>query len=190
MRGNSRIRRLASHLPVIRILLNPPSPPSSGPDSPSDIPISSNCNRKGTGMSIGSVASPPYLSVPPNQTGPSMNVGCFLQVPQRPDMLPEDIRLFSPPPRRCSNVSAYSEEYSTTGSIISDSNLLSPAIYPNSTRSNSFASASYSDDNETPPNEYLNVTFLRPRSTQVTKGQTELEICDRTIHACRNMPGY
>lgn len=86
----------------------------------------------------------------------------YLKVPQRSDMMPEDARLFSPPPRRCSNFSAYSEN-----STISDSNLLSPAMYSNSTRSNSFASASYSysDDNETPPNEFLSV--LRPHSTQV-----------------------
>lgn len=171
VRRNSRMRKLASHLSVIRILLNPPSPPSSEPDSP-DIPISPNCNRRNTGISLCSVTSPPYLDAPPNHLSTtanayhqgSSNSGCFLQVPQRLDMMPEDQRIFSPPPRRCSNSSAYSEH-----STISDSNLLSPAMYSNSTRSNSFASASYSysDDNETPPNEFLNVPFMRPHSTQV-----------------------
>ncbi|KAI6206590.1 Non-specific serine/threonine protein kinase [Aphelenchoides besseyi] len=121
MNRNSRMRRLASHLSVIKILLNPPSPPDSEPDSP-EIAISPNCNKPAG-----------FLTVP--------------RIDPQQDDFP--LRQCSPPPRRCSNSSAYSEQ-STISSI---SNQLSPAVYE--TRSNSFASED---------NEFLSV--LRSQSTQ------------------------
>ncbi|KAI6227537.1 Non-specific serine/threonine protein kinase [Aphelenchoides fujianensis] len=172
---NSRMRRLASHLSVIRILLNPPSPPSSEPDSP-DLPISPHRNRRRSEEPADGensrAHSPPTFTLAACSGGDGggkqagLSANCFLQVP-RCDPMPEDIpRLCSPPPRRCSNSSAYSEQ-STTSSMTSYPNMLSPAMYANSTRSNSFASYS-EDDNETPPNELLGAGLLRPHSTQST----------------------
>ncbi|CAD5212954.1 unnamed protein product [Bursaphelenchus okinawaensis] len=159
------MRRLASHLSAIRIFLNPPSPPSSDCDSP-EIAISPNCNQL-------SFKPPPAIvnSTPtPEPTGlnPWMRTASpshFLQVP-RDDFAAEDVpRLLSPPPRRASNISAYSACSEASSSTIT-TNMLSPGLASATSRSYSFASYA-SDDNETPPNE-LQVPGLRPFSTQST----------------------
>lgn len=144
-----RIRRLAEHLSVIRISLDPPSPP----------PFES-CLQSPT----------PTSEIPPgwkhfeHQNIESANL---LQIPKT-ETMPDDMPRSSPPPRRCSYASTYSENSSISLNA-SYQNLLSPSGYftrRSQSRSTNSSNHSYSDDNETPPNEFV---FLvpRPHSAQV-----------------------
>ncbi|KAH7704802.1 hypothetical protein AAVH_28003 [Aphelenchoides avenae] len=133
-RKSPRMRRLAEHLSVIRISLNPPSPPPSPPLQPSPSPSS---KLPASWLHEYPISSSRLLQVP--------------RVDPTPDEVP---RQCSPPPRRCSYASTTSENSSASMNA-SYQNLLSPFISLHRSTSRSSSAHSYSDDNETPPNEML-----------------------------------
>lgn len=145
-----RMRRLADQLSVIRISLDPPSPP----------PFES-CLQSPT----------PTSEIPPSWKHFEYQSANLLQVPKT-ETQPDDQPRTSPPPRRCSYASTLSENSSVSFSLnASYQNLLSPSGYftrRSQSRSTNSSNHSYSDDNETPPNEFV---FLvpRPHSAQVKR---------------------
>ena len=148
-----RMRRLAEHLSVIRISLDPPSPPAF-----------ESCLQSPT----------PTSEIPPSWKHfeqQNIEISNLLQVP-RAEATPEDIPRNSPPPRRCSNASNFSENSSMSLSLnASYQNLLSPSGYftrRSQSRGTYSSNHSYSDDNETPPNEFV-FLISRPLSAQVKK---------------------
>ena len=183
-RRDCRINRLfSSATSAINVFLNPPSPPSS----PDELPISPHCNQRRHDVEAVEEADEAQGGGEQRQRA-KIPSDCFLQVPQHFDSaglslaigpppsplmrrvstastddttLADCGRIFSPPPRRCSNSSAYSENSTTSTSFVA------PSV---SSRSNSFASY-YSEPTETPLDERpatLAVGYrLRPHSAQV-----------------------
>jgi hypothetical protein len=147
-----RMRRLASHLSVIRISLNPPSPPPPMYEEQSPSP------------SFTLAVPAPWLQDHPIENSR------LLQVPRGDQLCDEVPRQCSPPPRRCSYASTLSENSSLSLNT-SYQNLLSPFPVTNNNASRS-STHSYSDDNETPPNEFLYI-ISRPYSGQVSRSRRQ-----------------
>ena len=140
------MRRFADKLAVIKISLNPPSPPLIT-ESECPTPVAAGDIIPGFGD---------FLL-------PVINGNNLLQVPKSDT--DEIERQCSPPPRRCSQTSTFSDNSSVSISLnASYQNLLSPGVQ-NSNRGRS-ASHRYSEGSDTPPNEFLFVV-QRPLSAQV-----------------------
>lgn len=134
-----RIRRLASHLSVIQISLNPPSPPESQFYSPAEQ------DEKYS----------PWFSFEPHrqQFFRPIDDAFLLQVPRLSDLGDDGdssamVDRSSPPPRRCSYASTYSENSSVSLNTSYQSLLFAPHSPTSRSRTQSY---SYSDDNDTPP---------------------------------------
>jgi|UniRef100_A0AC35F4Z8 hypothetical protein len=153
-----RMRRFADKLAVIRISLDPPSPPL--------IFTESECPTPAAAGDI--IPTFNEFSFPIENTK-------FLTVPKYER--DECERLTSPPPRRCSQTSTLSDNSSITISLATSyQNLLSPSYLGCSNTGNNnninkqrdrSTSYCYSEDSVTPPSEFLFVP--RPHSAQVRK---------------------
>lgn len=136
------MRRFADKLSVIKISFDPPSPPP--------IIAESECP---TPTAAGDII--PYFG----DFYTTIENTNLLQVPK---IEPDEIeRQSSPPPRRCSQTSTFSDSVSISLTS-SYQNLLSPSA--NRGRS---ASHCFSEESGTPPNEFLFV-IQRPLSAQVS----------------------
>lgn len=144
------MRRFADKLAIIKISLDPPSPPL--------IIAESECP---TPAAAGDII-PTF-----NEFTFTIENTNFLTVPK---LEKDDCeRQSSPPPRRTSNVSTLSDNSSVTISLATSyQNLLSPSHYfidNTNRRRDRSASHCFSEDSGTPPNEFLFVP--RPHSAQV-----------------------